>query len=29
VIGQLFYGKIQGDFQSISKALYTRLKWSF
>ncbi len=29
LIGQFFYGELQGDFQSLSKALYTRLKWSF
>ncbi len=29
VIVQLFYGEFQGDFQALSKVLYTRLKWSF
>ncbi len=29
LIGQLFYGEFQGDFQSLSNVLFVRAKWSF
>jgi hypothetical protein len=29
LVGQLFFGEIQDDFQSISEVLFVRLKWSF
>ena len=29
IIGQSFYGDVNGDFRSVSKVAYFRLKWSF
>jgi len=29
LIAQIFYGEVQGDFQSVSQVLNTRIKWSF